>query len=74
MLRRQRQVRTRVHQLVDVALFTLAFWIAHAVRANWQGLFFWERPEIEPFASYAWLMLVIAPIAAPLLEVQGFYD
>ena len=74
MLRRQRQVRTRVHQLVDAALFTLAFWIAHAVRANWQGLFFWERPEIEPFASYAWLMLVIAPIAAPLLEVQGFYD
>jgi exopolysaccharide biosynthesis polyprenyl glycosylphosphotransferase len=74
MLRRQRQIRTRIQQLVDVGLFTLAFWIAHAARANWQFLFFWDRPEIQPFATYAWLILVILLITPPLLEVQGFYD
>jgi len=74
MLRRQRQIRTRVQQLADAGLFTLAFWIAHTVRANWQDLFFWERPDIQPIGAYAWLMLVIAPIVPPLLEVHGFYD
>ena len=73
MLRRQRQVRTRVQQLIDAGLFTLAFWLAHAARANWQGLFFWERPEIQPFDTYAWLILVILLSVVPLLEFQGFY-
>ncbi|PYJ81050.1 MAG: exopolysaccharide biosynthesis polyprenyl glycosylphosphotransferase, partial [Verrucomicrobia bacterium] len=73
MLRRQRQVRRRVQQLVDAGIFTLAFWLAHVARADLQFLFFWERPEIEPFKAYAWLILVIL-LAVPLLVVQGFYD
>jgi exopolysaccharide biosynthesis polyprenyl glycosylphosphotransferase len=74
MLRRQRQIRSRVQQLVDVGLFTLAFCIAHALRANWHFEFLWERPEIQPFSTYAWMILVILPIAPLMLEVQGFYD
>src|SRR5437867_7875380 len=74
MLRRQRHIRTRVEQLSDTGLFTRGFWLAHAARANWQGLFFWERPEIQPFSTYAWLILVILLITPPLLEMQGFYD
>ena len=74
MLRRQRQIRTRVQQLVDAGLFIAAFRMAHATRANWEFLFFWERPEILPFGSYAWLILVIVLITPPLLEFQGFYD
>src|SRR6266480_2876093 len=73
MLRRQREVRRRVQQLADAGIFTLAFWLAHAARAHLQFLFFWERPEIEPFKAYAWLILVIL-LAVPLLVVQGFYD
>src|SRR2546430_12397867 len=73
MLRRQREVRGRVQQLVDAGIFTLAYWLAHAVRADLQFLFFWERPEIEPFRAYAWLIPVIL-LAVPLLVVQGFYD
>ena len=69
MLRRQRQIRMRVHQVTDAALFTLAFWIAHAARANWQFLFFWERPEIQPFEAYAWLILVVL-LCAPLLAAR----
>jgi len=74
MLRRQRQVRTRVQRLVDTGLFALAFWIAYEVRADWQFLFFWERPGIQTFEAYAWLVLVIALTAPLLLEIQGFYD
>jgi exopolysaccharide biosynthesis polyprenyl glycosylphosphotransferase len=74
MLRRQRQIRTRVHQLVDAGLFMLAFWIAHAVRANWHFEFLWERPEIQPFGTYSWLLLAIILTTPVLLEIQGFYD
>ena len=74
MLRRQRQIRTRVQQLVDAGLFIAAFRMAHATRDNREFLFFWERPDILPFGSYAWLILVIVLITPPLLEFQGFYD
>src|SRR2546429_2702652 len=74
MLGRQRQIRAWVHRLVDAGLFALGFWLAHLLRANWQFLFFWERPEIQPFKTYAWLILVILVITPLLLEFQGFYD
>jgi exopolysaccharide biosynthesis polyprenyl glycosylphosphotransferase len=73
MLRRQRQIRSRVQQLVDVGLFALGFWLAHGIRANWHFAFLWERPEIQPFSEYAWLLLVILLITPLLLEMQGFY-
>src|SRR5437762_2770242 len=73
MLRRQREVRGRVQQLVDAGIFTLAYWLAHSARSHLQFLFFWERPEIEPLKAYAWLIPVIL-LAVPLLVVQGFYD
>src|SRR2546427_12419283 len=74
MLRRQRQIRAQIHRPVDAGLFAVGFWLAHVVRSNWNCLFFWERPEIPPFEEYAWLLLVIIPIAPLLLELQGFYS
>ena len=74
MLRRQRQIRVRLNKLIDLGLFTLAFWLAHQLRALWKFEFFWERPEIQPFRDYAWMMLVIAPVSPLLLVMQGFYD
>jgi exopolysaccharide biosynthesis polyprenyl glycosylphosphotransferase len=74
MLRRQRQIRAQIHRPVDAGLFAVGFWLAHAVRSNWNFLFFWERPEIPPFEEYARLLLVIVPIAPLLLELQGFYS
>jgi exopolysaccharide biosynthesis polyprenyl glycosylphosphotransferase len=73
MLRRQRQIRSQIHKLADAGLFTAAFWLAHWLRSNWQFEFLWERPEIQPFEAYAWLILVVFP-APLLLQVQGFYD
>lgn len=73
MLRRQRQVLSQVQRLVDAALFAFSFWWAHWLRAH--GLFdFFLRPDIQEFGSYAWLLLVIFPIAPLFLQLQGFYN
>src|SRR5438034_9452982 len=74
MLRRQRQIRVRVHKLTDAGLFSLAFWMAHQLRAVWKFEIFWERPEIQPFQEYAWMIAIIAPMSPLLLAMQGFYD
>ena len=47
MLRRDRQIRTQIHQLADACLFAVSFWLAYALRTN---------PHID-----AWLGLDIAP-------------
>jgi exopolysaccharide biosynthesis polyprenyl glycosylphosphotransferase len=57
-----------------MGLFTVAFWLAHVVRANGHSAFFWERPEIKPFEDYLWYILIIFPIVPFLLELQGFYN
>lgn len=70
MLRRRQQLHTKLHKLIDACLFGLAFWLAHALRA----LDIFDRDQlIKDFNYYAWLLLVIVPLAPPLLEVQGFY-
>jgi exopolysaccharide biosynthesis polyprenyl glycosylphosphotransferase len=70
MLRRRRQLFTKVSKIVDAALFGLAFWITHAVRS----LDIFDRGElIQDFSSYAWLLLVVVPLSTPILELQGYY-
>ncbi len=34
MLRRDRQIRMQIHQLMDACLFALGFWLAYTLRAN----------------------------------------
>lgn len=73
MLRRQRQIRAQVQQWVDAALFALAFWLAHTLRAAavdyWPGL-----KDIQPFEQYLWLYLLIIPGTLFLLKALGFYN
>ena len=68
MLSRQRQLQTKLHKLLDAAIFGVAFWLAHWLRS---------LPAFEPhilgFSTYRWLLLVIIPLAPPVLELQGFY-
>lgn len=86
MLRRDRQLRTQVYQLKDAFIFMLALWLAHSCRAylnldllvGWVPLVggFLQRvlsTEIEPFAKFAWLFLIILPAGPIILESQGFY-
>ena len=42
MLRRQRQIRAQIHQIVDTAIFGLALWVAHALRVAITDVEFWS--------------------------------
>src|SRR6266576_2506149 len=74
MLRRDRQIRMQIHQLMDACLFALSFWLAYELRANEAAIEYLDLPHIESFTSYFWFYLILIPAAPLILEVQGFYD
>jgi len=76
MLRRDRQIRTQIHQLADACLFVASFWLAYALRTNPQIIAWLKLDSLPPdvFNSLGWFYFALI-IAAPLiLESQGFYD
>src|SRR5262245_55381453 len=75
MLRRDRQLRTQIHQLKDAALFALGLWLAHWLRFHApEDLLWWRFEVIDPFEKFVWLYLLIIPGAPLILESQGFYQ
>lgn len=74
MLRRQRQLRTSVHLVLDACLFAIGFWLAHWVRSHLPITVFGGTAEIEPFDHYFHIFLLTLPFAALILEGQGFYN
>lgn len=72
MLRRQRQIRAQVHQLLDVGLFALGLWFAHWLRSQWPNSLFPNADRIYSFEYYLWLYLLV-PFVPMVLEAQGFY-
>jgi exopolysaccharide biosynthesis polyprenyl glycosylphosphotransferase len=76
MLRRDRQIRTQIHQLADGALFALSFWAAYILRANPHVTAWMKLDPIMPGAfDEAALLYLVLIIASPLiLETQGFYN
>ena len=73
MLRRTRQIRTQVHQLMDACLFALSFWLAYELRASELVSELFTIP-VQPFAEYLWFYMLLIPAAPLVLESQGFYD
>ena len=73
MLRRHRQIRTQVHQLLDAFLFATAFWLAHEIRATEFLESFFKIP-VQPFSDYLWFYVLLTPAAPLVLESQGYYD
>src|SRR6185295_3848201 len=73
MLRRHRQIRMQIHQLMDACLFAGAFWLAYEIRASdlVTGLFI---NPVQPFSEYVWFYMLLIPAAPLVLESQGFYD
>lgn len=74
MLRRHRQIRMQVQQLLDACLFALSFWVAYSIRAHPVIVKMFHLDQVATFDSYGWvypLMIVAAPY---VLETQGFYD
>jgi len=76
MSRRDRQIRTQIHQVADAFLFTVSFWMAFALRTNPQVIEWLNLDPIPPdvFGSVVWLYFVLIPAAPLILESQGFYD
>jgi len=76
MLRRDRQMRTQVHQLVDAFLFAASFWLVGALRAD-PRIIEWLNLKVLPpdvFENVGWLYFVLIPGAPFVLESQGFYN
>src|SRR6476659_9310868 len=73
MLRRDRQIRMQMHQLLDACVFAFSFWFAYVLRAdpNLMDLLHLNPPN--PFRDYVWLYLVLIPAAPLVLEAQGYY-
>ncbi len=74
MLRRDRQIRTQVHQVMDACLFAIAFWLAYVLRANPDIIDLFGLDDVFPFNSYLWVLLVLVLVSPLILEAQGFYN
>ncbi|MEJ0088430.1 MAG: sugar transferase [Limisphaerales bacterium] len=78
MLRRDRQIRTQIHQLADACIFALSFWVAFALRIDPQVVAWLHLPAISNDALDAqkliWLYAALIPAAPLILESQNFYS
>ncbi len=76
MLRRDRQIRTQIHQLADACLFAVSFWLAYALRTNPQVIAWLSLDPMPPdiFNTVVWLYFALIPAAPLILESQGFYN
>lgn len=74
MLRRDRQMRMQLHQLMDACIFAFSFWLAYEIRASDFVTINLGQPPIAPFEMFFWHYLVLIPVSPLVLEAQGFYD
>ena len=70
MLTRPQHTRTRFLQLADGLCFALAVALAYGLRSFFPLL---DLPELETFADYLWLLLLMGLTGPLLLAQQGFY-
>lgn len=74
MLRRHRQIRTQIHQLVDACLFALSFWLAYQLRANPAVIQRFGLDQVHPFGTFVWFYVILIFAGPLVLETQGYYD
>jgi exopolysaccharide biosynthesis polyprenyl glycosylphosphotransferase len=79
MLRRDRQIKMQVHQLVDAGLFALSFWLAYRLRADVRVIYhfgldpFGANPNLS-LEKLIWIYPALIFISPFVLEAQGFYS
>lgn len=79
MLRRDRQIKMQVCQLVDACLFALSFWLAYKLRSDLRVIYhfrlepFGNDPNLN-FEKLVWIYPVLIFLAPLVLETQGFYS
>lgn len=74
MLRRDRQMRMQISQLLDACIFAASFWLAYEFRASDFVTVTLGQPPIAPFDVFFWHYLILIPVSPLVLESQGFYD
>src|SRR5665213_1676256 len=78
MLRRNRQIRIQIFQIIDAGIFALALGLGWLVRYYWKGIpipGFEKADQITGFAAeYAWMIVVILPLTPIILDWQGYYE
>src|SRR5258707_4906033 len=74
MLRRHRQIRMQIHQLMDACLFAVSFWAACVLRSDPRIVYHFHLDPVGSFDSFSWLYWILLPSAALVMEAQGFYD
>ncbi len=74
MLRRDRQMRMQISQLLDACIFAASFWLAYEFRASDFVTVTLGQPPIAPFGVFFWHYLILIPVSPLVLEFQGFYD
>jgi exopolysaccharide biosynthesis polyprenyl glycosylphosphotransferase len=74
MLRRNRQIKMQIQQMLDACLFGISFLLAWGIRSNSDIIQALNLPAISWTETYLWLYIVLI-VAGPLvLETQGYYD
>jgi exopolysaccharide biosynthesis polyprenyl glycosylphosphotransferase len=74
MLRKDRQIRRQIHQLMDVCIFALSFWLAYVLRSDPNITDLFQLLPISEFREYLWLYVILLPATPLILEAQGFYN
>ena len=72
MLRRNRQIRTRIHQLLDASLFAVSFYLAYEFRADVRTQYHFGLDPVSSFDRFYWFCLALIPMGLLALKVQGF--
>ncbi|MFO1476978.1 MAG: sugar transferase [Verrucomicrobiota bacterium] len=75
MLRRDRQMKMQIQQLLDACIFAISFWLAYRLRTNPEIInAFGLKPFDVAFQNFVWLYVLLIPAAPLVLESQGFYS
>ena len=78
MLRRDRQIRTQIHQLADACIFALSFWVAYMLRQDPEVGAWLHLPMLGDEAldseKLIWLYAALIPAAPLILESQNYYN
>jgi exopolysaccharide biosynthesis polyprenyl glycosylphosphotransferase len=79
MLRRDRQVKVQIFQLVDACIFAFSFWLAFRLRSDPRIIFHFN---LDPFRAdsqaalekLVWIYPVLVFVSPLVMEAQGFYS
>src|SRR3569833_3693187 len=79
MLRRDRQIKIQIFQLLDACIFAFSFWLAVRLRSDPRiiyhlGLDPYRNDSLAVVDKLVWIYPVLVFVSPLVLEAQGFYS